>query len=341
MRKQKIVCFDETPNKEANNVSVVYLTQNYAEGLQSKISFLLDEISCFENSELIVIDDASTDETVELLQRFTNCKTRVVTKENSKGIPHSMNLGVKLSTYQNIVFCDQRQILEKGIIKKLIDPLKYDEVGMVSSCISSYDKMNKFNFLRAYENFIKELEGKTGNLIGVYGPLYTIKKECYHEIPNNIILDDLYLTLSILNNKKVLFIKDCKTIDDNFDLLYSYTRSKRYLSGFFQILNEKELISKLSGRQKAMLFWHKYFRIPIPIFIASCYFYLGLDSFYNQNSFLLFLVFSILCISVLLPINLKIFKPIRSVVRLVSFYSLASIELFFRSLILKQNIYEK
>lgn len=341
LREHKIFSFDETQIKEVNNITVVYLSQNYAEGLRNKIPFLLDEISCFENSELIIIDDASTDDTAEILKSFTHCNLRVEIIENSKGIPHSMNLGVKLSSYQNIVFCDQRQILEKGIIKKLVEPLKYDGVGMVSSCISSYDKINKFHLLRAHENYIKQLEGQTGNLIGVYGPLYAIKKDCYHEIPGNIIIDDLYLTLCILDSKQVIFKNDCKTIDDNFDLLYSYKRSKRYLSGFFQILNEKALITKLSKRQKTMLFWHKYFRIPIPLLIVCCYLYLGLDSFYNQNSFLLFLVFSFLCMSALVPINLKIFRPIRSVVRLVSFYSLAIIELFFRSLILKQNIYEK
>jgi biofilm PGA synthesis N-glycosyltransferase PgaC len=341
LRKQKTVSFDKSQIKEVSDISIIYLSQNHAKGLREKILFLLDEISCFKYSELIVVDDASTDGTTELFQNLRHDKLRFVKKEKPMGIPHSMNIGVKIASYQNICFCDQRQMLDKGIIKKLIVPLKYNEVGIVSSCISSFDKSKKYYLLRSHENYIKELEGQIGNLIGVYGPLYALKKEYYQEIPNNIILDDLYLTLSILKNKKAVFQRDCKIFDDNFDLLYSYKRTKRYLAGFFQIVNKRNLIVKLSRKQKKMLFWHKYFRIPIPLLIASSYILLGIESFYNHYILLIFLLVSILWISILLPINLKIFRQMRSIIRFVGFYTVASIELFVRLLILNQNIYEE
>lgn len=341
LKKLKIRSFGDAQDKVVDNISIIYLSQNYAVGLKEKLSFLLNEIKYFENSELIVIDDASSDSSVEILQKLTNNKLRIITKENSKGVPHSMNLGVKLSAYQNIVFCDQRQILEKGIIKKLVTPLGLDKVGVVSSCISSVDKSKKFYFLRAHENYMKELEGQTGNLMGVYGPLYALKKECYHKIPDNIILDDLYLTLCILKNKQAVFQVDCRIYDENFEQLYSYKRAKRYLAGFFQILNDKELLSQLSRKQKIMLFWHKYFRIPIPLLIACSFVFLGFKSLYDSTSFYVFVSLSFLSIFILLPINLKGFRQIKSMVRFISFYSLASIELLVRAFILNQNIYEE
>ena len=322
LTKQKAVRFDDSQSEEVDNLSIIYLSHNYAGGLKKKISFLLDEISCFEKSELIVIDDASTDESADILNAFSHSKLRFIVKDSRMGIPHSMNLGVKMARYRNICFCDQRQMLNKGIIKKLIAPLKYEAIGMVSSCISSNDKSRKQYLLRAHENRIKELEGQTGNLIGVYGPLYALKKECYHEIPNNIILDDLYLTLKILDHKKAVFERDCEIIDDNFNLLYSYKRARRYIAGFFQILNDKELIRKLSLKQKTMLFWHKYFRIPIPLLIAFCYVLLGIDSFYDHTSLIIFLSLSFFCLLSIIPINSKVFRQMRSVLRFVSFYSI-------------------
>lgn len=341
LRKQKVVSLNEATNNDINSISIVYLSQNYAKGIREKIPKLLDELTCFENSELIVIDDASTDETVELLKSNAHHKLRYVSKETPLGIPHSMNLGVQLSNYQNIVFCDQRQTLDNGIIKKLVSPLKHDGVGMVSSCISSFDKKHRFYLLRAYENYIKKQEGQTGNLIGVYGPLYALKKDCYFEIPDNIILDDLYLTLRVLPSQKVLFKIDCEAVDDNFELLYNYNRSKRYLAGLIQILHQKHLLTSLSSKQKTMLFWHKFLRIPIPLLLVFSYFYLGLESFYSHFSLLLFLTFSILLISLMFPVNGKFFRQMRSVLRLIVFYSFACIELTFKSLILKKNIYEK
>jgi poly-beta-1,6-N-acetyl-D-glucosamine synthase len=341
LKKQKIVTFDEVPDVEADNISLIFLSRNHAYGLKEKISFLLGEISGFKNAEIIVIDDASTDGTAEILQELIHSQLRIIIKESPRGVPDSMNLGVKLSAWENIVFCDQRQILEKGIISKLIAPLGYNQVGAVSSCISSCDKSEKFYVLREHETNIKKLEGRTGNLMGVYGPLYALKKKYYHPIPDNIILDDLYLTLHILKDKQVVFQNDCKIYDDNFELLYSYKRTKRYLAGFIQILNERKLLSQLSGEQKFMLFWHKYFRIPIPLLIASSYIFLGLKSLHSHLYFSGYFGASVLAAFLFIPIDLKFCRQIRSMLRFVCFYSMASIELFIKASIFKQNIYEK
>lgn len=322
--------------KSVESVSVVYLSQNGGQFSCEKIQFLIDELDDFVKSELIVIDDASSNEIVAKLKSIKNDKLRLVTKDISMGVAHSMNLAVSLSIYQNIVFCDQRQKLEKGIIKKLIKPLKFMEVGAVSSCISSLDKSDRFSFLRAHENMLKKQESRLGNLMGVYGPLFAIKKQYYSEIPSSIILDDLYLTLCILRHKDVVFENTCEIYDNSIDQLYNYTRIKRYLFGFYQIVREKQLLSELTRHQRYMLFWHKYLRIPIPMIIVFSYFYLGIQSMENLSVFFFYLGISILFF--LLPLNIKLFKQFRTLTRTVFYYTVASIELSFRTLILNQKL---
>lgn len=324
---QKSVNYFDEQEQPVKQISIIYLSQNGEGYIEEKISFLLNELSAFELSELIIIDDVSDDRSQEIFNNFTSEKLSVIKKKEKKGIPHSMNLGIKHAKYENIVFCDQRQNLEKGIIRKLTEPLKYSRIGAVSSCISSYDKSHGFSLIRAHENFIKKLEGKTGNLIGVYGPLYAIKKECYHDIPENIILDDLYLTLKVLSSKQVVFQNECKVYDDSLDFLYDYKRAKRYLSGFFQLLSHKELLSELSGKQKAMLFWHKYFRILIPLFLALSYIFLGIKSIEHLYLFIPFIIISGFGIIFQIPYNLKYSKQVKNIFRFVIFYSVGIVDL--------------
>ena len=329
--------YAETNNRDLNSVSVIYLSQNGEKFLHKKISFLIDELSEFTNSEIIIIDDGSNDSSLKILEDFTNNNLRIIKKHTPSGIPHSVNMGVKIAKYDNIIFCDQRQYLSKGAIKRLIEPLKYEEIGAVSASISNIDKMNTFSILRAYENFIKKKESRIGNLIGVYGPLYAIKKECYNEIPEYIILDDLYLTLKILSKKQVLFLDNCIIYDDNIDVLYNYKRTRRYLSGFGQLISEKKLISHLTFIQITMLIWHKYIRLIIPFLILICMIILCVESITKNNFLYIILIGSISFITYIIPIILKMNLRMNSIFRVSFFYAFAIIELTILGLFFKSN----
>lgn len=338
---QPCLQYDNTDVNYVDGISVIFLLQNGEKILADKIQCLQKEINDFEHSELIIIDDASKDSSVQMLKKINNNRVRIVLKEKPMGIPHSMNLGVSMALYQHIVFCDQRQWLRRGAIRSLVEPLKNQRVGAVSSCISDFDKTKKRSMLRSYENFLKRCEGRLGSLVGVYGPLYAVKKDCYKEMPGNIILDDLYMTLSILKEKKVLFCSECLIIDEEFDKLYNYKRTKRYLKGFIQILKEKKLLSGLTMKQIVMLFWHKYFRIVIPLLLISSYILLVVKSFVNRWCLLAFVCISVVCLLSLASVRTEIFRQIKSSVRCLVFYSIAPMELFFNYFISNKSKFRK
>lgn len=335
LKSQPRCLLSEEMNGEPDGVSIVYLSHNSDSTLSQKISFLLNEIDDFSHSELLVIDDGSKDRGIEVLNRIKDNRLRVFSKNIHKGIVHSMNLGVEMSKFEYIVFCDQRQKLSKGIIKKLIVPLQYSEIGAVSSCISNYDKTNRFSFLRAHENFIKNEEGKMGNLMGVYGPLYALKKNCYKPIPEHIILDDLYLSLNILSSKKIIFLCDCQIYDENVDILYNYKRTKKYVTGFAQILKERKLLAMLSSKQIIMILWHKYLRMVLPLLFMVCYFILAVNALNNSYILLFFSAFSATILIALFPFGGKNRSQLGGVFRLITFYSFAFLEILILTILKK------
>lgn len=100
----------------------IYNSQDWIEGLLKSI---LNQ--SYENIELIVIDDGSDDNSLEIISRCLNdsieIKTQIVTQANS-GVSLSRNLGAKLSSGEFLAFVDSDDIwlpekLEKQVLTLL------------------------------------------------------------------------------------------------------------------------------------------------------------------------------------------------------------------------------
>lgn len=283
-------------------VSVVLLSFNGGQMLFDKALVLLEQLSKFKNSELIIIDDCSNDNSISIIEKnISDSRIKIIKKCEQKGIPDSMNAAVKLTKNEIIIFSDQRQKIPHDSIENLVKDLLPDDVGAVSSCISSVSKDNCFSLVRMYENSLKTLESRTGSLIGVYGPLYGIKKTYYKNIPEDIILDDLYLSMRILSKTKIVFARDCAIVDENLNRLFDYQRVKRYCKGFMQIMKEIEIIKELSFRHKTMLIWHKYLRLVLPFLFIFCIAITGLYMLESRFLLILFISSIILLIYSLIP----------------------------------------
>lgn len=326
---------NEVETEAITGVSLVLLSYNGKDYLKDKVNFLLKELSCFQHFELIIIDDNSTDGSRELLNDFWGVSNiKIICKMLQKGIPDSMNTGVRNAKYDYIIFCDQRQKLSDHIIERIVQPLRYQDVGAVSGCICHLDQENSYSLLRKLENFIKCRESATGSLIGVYGPFYAIKRRCYSEIPDYIILDDLYLSLRILKEKKIRLLEDCHIIDEDFSTLNDYKRARRYLSGFLQILREKSIIRDLNIRQKIMLIWHKYLRLFTPVLLFFCYICSGALIGRGTEYLILFGLLTIFILISAIPGRFRF----KNLVRINILYFIALFDVIFKDILFQKQV---
>lgn len=322
---------------EVNNVTLILLSYNGKAYLKEKIDFLIKELACFQYYEMIVVDDNSTDGSKELLDDIKDRDNlNIIFKTAHKGIPDSMNIGVNHAKYDYIIFCDQRQKLPGNILQSIVEPLKYKNVGAVSGSISHFDAENGYSFIRRHENYLKSRESKTGNLIGVYGPFYAIKKKIYSVIPDDIILDDLYLSLRILKTKQVELRENCEITDKNISFLYSYKRTRRYLAGFIQILKEHTIISDLDRKQRIMLIWHKYLRLLIPVFLFMCYVSAGLLIFQSIEYLIFFIILTTIGLMSLLPCKFRFQFWLKSLIRINIFYFIALADILLNDILIKK-----
>ncbi len=159
-----------------NQVSLVIATYNEEES----IAYVLDELSTYDFHEIIIVDNASTDRTVEIL---SNYKVKVI-NQSKKGWGNAVIEGFNLAKGDYITYMDgDGSYNPTGIIKMLEITDKYDFL-----CCSRYKFNNKSEddtLFRAFGNKIftyicnKFLKLKLSDSLFFY-PL--IKKEDYQNI---------------------------------------------------------------------------------------------------------------------------------------------------------------
>jgi glycosyltransferase involved in cell wall biosynthesis len=97
--------------------SIVITTYNRARIVRRCVDSSLAQ--SFEDFEVVVVDDASTDETVSALERITDPRLRVVVHESNRGINPSRHTGVANSRGEWIVVVDSDWELVPNTLERL------------------------------------------------------------------------------------------------------------------------------------------------------------------------------------------------------------------------------
>lgn len=114
-------------------VSVVLPNYNYARYLDERIRSILTQT--FRDFELVVIDDASTDESLEVIQAFEDPRIRLhVRPENSGKVYASWNEGLQYCSGDLVLFAGADDAAEHTMLEKLVAPFEADSALGFSHC---------------------------------------------------------------------------------------------------------------------------------------------------------------------------------------------------------------
>ena len=109
-------------------VSVVITTKNRLSLLKRAVESVYGQT--YNNLELIVVDDASEDGTLQWAEK-QNFKYIYIEKEDSHGGNYARNLGIKNTTGEYVAFLDDDDYWESDKLKKQVDLLIEKKCGMV------------------------------------------------------------------------------------------------------------------------------------------------------------------------------------------------------------------
>ena len=110
-------------------VSVIVTTYNRADLLCETLDSILSQT--YENFELIVVDDGSTDNTEEVVKRHSAGRINYIKTENWGGPARPRNIGIEKATGEYIAFCDDDDIWLPKKLEKQINYIVNSNYGMI------------------------------------------------------------------------------------------------------------------------------------------------------------------------------------------------------------------
>lgn len=119
-------------NEPSPLVSVCIPTYNGEKWLRECIDSALGQTHA--DIEVLVVDDCSSDDTVEVARSFKDARVRVVVNERNRGLVGNWNESVRLARGRFVKFLFQDDILYPTCVKKMLDLFReHPSVGLVFS----------------------------------------------------------------------------------------------------------------------------------------------------------------------------------------------------------------
>ena len=97
-------------------VSIIITTYNYGRFIERAIRSCIDQSMPKNRYEIIVVDDASADNTSQILQNYSD-EVRIIRFDENKGLSAARNEGVKKAKGQYVIFLDADDYIHHDLIK--------------------------------------------------------------------------------------------------------------------------------------------------------------------------------------------------------------------------------
>lgn len=122
-----------------NKYSIIIPSYNDAENLDKCLSSIRSLDFPREDFEIIVVDNNSTDNTIELVKKYPEI---IYLKEQQQGASFARNKGIKQAKGDIIIFLDSDTVVANGWLKNLVEPFKTENIGAVGGAILPFNENN-------------------------------------------------------------------------------------------------------------------------------------------------------------------------------------------------------
>lgn len=233
-------------------ISVCIPSYNHQDYIAKTIQSILDQ--SFQDFEIIISDDNSSDNTVAIAKTFTDSRIKVITNIINQGPSINSNIAIANSSSELIALIASDDIMHKDRLAKTFDAINLSEdIGAVFTWIEAIDQNNQIIDCDIVSIFNKESDCGIeairkffyeGNFL--CAPSCLIRKDviesCEYFNPLLLQLQDFEMWIKILlQGKSIKVIKEKLTFYRVFNGSLSYVDNKN-TAFFSRILFETEKV---------------------------------------------------------------------------------------------------
>ena len=265
------------------SVTLIIPAHNEEQVIDQKIrnSLALD----YPNLEIVVASDGSTDQTNEIARRYES--VRLLVFDQRRGKASVLNDAVASAGGELVCLCDANVILHLDAMWKLAVHFADEDVGGVTGDVRLQSHLASFGFAETlyyrFERSIQLGESSLGSVIGADGGMYMIRRELYRELPQDTVLDDFSVSMSVLRSgKKLLYEPNAIAEENTTELaMEEYRRRRRIGAGAAQLLG-RGISPKWTQPCRLLLFVsHKLLRWFSPWLLVLLFVMAAILSFYR------------------------------------------------------------
>lgn len=136
-------------------ISVLMAVYNCDKYLRESIDSILDQT--WSDFEFIIVDDGSTDNSLQILKEYSDPRIKVITYEENKGVAHARNVGLEQCTSEFVALMDADDIALPDRLKLQYEYLmEHDEIDGVYAryrYMGIDGKLQEVEYPMAYYNY--------------------------------------------------------------------------------------------------------------------------------------------------------------------------------------------
>lgn len=279
-KKRKKITNEQHPKASSPlpSVSVIMPVFNEEKVLSEKIRSLLLSDYPTELTEFIIGSDASVDGTDEIIKKFAASDNRLKYHRCStrKGKAVMLNDLVAMANGSILIITDANVIFSGATVRLLTSGFTSSRTGLcdatvIPSASPGHGMTRQENLYSRFETSLRRAEGEVWEtMTGPYGGCYAVRRELFPVIPENTLVDDLYVGLTVMRKGFASFnVPEAVVSEDTQpDRSDQYRRRVRIAAGSFQNLFRFGPFPSGKLNASFAFFSHKVLRWFTPLFLT-------------------------------------------------------------------------
>lgn len=263
-------------------VSLVIPCHNEASVIQAKLENALSVDYPREKLEIIVGNDASSDESATIAERFEERGIRLLDFSHRRGKTSVVNDAVAAATGDLVCLCDANVMFRPDAVRRMVRRFQRPCVGAVTGDVrlasheSNFGEGERLYF--RIERAIQTGESRLGSVMCVDGGMYMVRKELFQPLPPDTILDDFVTTMRIVRQgRRVVYEPGAIATENGTPTArQEFRRRVRVTAGAVQALRRGEVPSVDQSMESCQFVLHKLLRWLGPVWLAILFVTSGL-----------------------------------------------------------------